>query len=185
LKKILSYTTLFYTGLFLLIAAPFDEASVQAVLAAMPIFIAALSGVYIGLYGLKINREYVSNTALLNGIASVRPYMAAMMTLCLAVLCAVLPFAGFVGLVPLLTTLAQTERRLGIVFILAMFFIFVPACLRIVHTFYFLPRTQEYDRTDRSVCFGLALVMLVLCVLWLYPNLSAEQTVQLMNMTEQ
>lgn len=170
IKKILSYISLFNSGNILIVLSSFQDVSLLDALLYMQACILGVFGFFACFYSFKRSREYLNNLSMLNGIASVRPYISAAMLFFSASLICVAPLTGFIGQFAIYAQLSAEKRYIVMAMIMGGFIIASAAVIRIVYALYFAPRQTEYDRPDQGIYLYLAIIVALIVTLMILPQ---------------
>ena len=168
IRKIFSSTSLYQTGVLLIVLSSDQTNVMPYCFMYMEAYMLVLLGVYICFYMIKINGEYPSNLSLLKGLSSSRPFISAVFVFLIFVLMGLPPFSLF--LTEFMTLMGEAKHAVIIYTILVGAVMFVPAYLKMVQTIGFLPREQNFDRIDFSLYLCLLLYMVVFIYLSMKPQ---------------
>lgn len=169
-RKILAYGTVFHWGIILLVMQGFSLSAVNAGLIYMLVYLLAMYGICVCLFGLKIKGEYLFLLSDFEGAAYKRPYISAMLTIFIFSLLGIPPFLGFLGVFSALSYLAKHDSFYQFGYIMLMLIILSYGYLQIIKNLYFEKSKENFDRADRGIYIAVLLNALLMIVIMLKPQ---------------
>jgi len=170
LRKIFAYSGVYNLGMILLILSPFTASDLLAGFIYLQVYILALFGIYTSFYSFKSNGVYVANLNMINGIASVRPFISAAMLFFMVSLMGIAPFPGFVGQLAALESFMNSNSYIVIFIALFCMILLIAAYLQIIRSMYFNKREVEFNRPDYGIYIYLIINMILILILIFKPE---------------
>lgn len=169
-RKILAYGTVFHLGIILLVMQGFSLNSVNAGLIYMLVYMLAMYGICVCLFGLKIKGEYLFMLSDFDGAAYKIPYISAMFAIFIFSLLGIPPFLGFFGVFSALSYLAKHDSFYQFGYIVLMLIILSYGYLQIIKNLYFEKSKENFDRADSGIYIAVLLIALLMVVIMLKPQ---------------
>ena len=170
IRKIFAYSSVFHLGIILLTIRKFTLNSISSGFVYLLVYLLAIYGICICLFGLKRKGEYLFMLGEFEGAAQKKPYISAMMLIFMFSLLGLPPFSGFLGLFSFLNYLALHHHFYQLLYLLSMMGVIAYAYLQIVHAMYFEERRTLFDKTDGSIYAALLLNAVLMIAIMLQPQ---------------
>ena len=159
LRKIFAGCGVYCFGVILLVFAALPDKMPFDSHAYIQIYLLSMMGIYTVFYAFKCRGDYLYNLNMIGGFARARPFVAGAMLLFMASLAGLAPMPGFYGIWFALEGLANRDFYV-LMFVTAGCLMFLlPAYLQIVKAVCFMPRKDNFDRTDNNIYFYLTLIL--------------------------
>jgi len=168
IRKIFSFAYLYQLGVALLVLSTFREQSAFATYLYLEVYLFLMIGVYVCLFGMRLNGAHINNLSFLKGYASVRPYVSATMVFYILCLTGLPPFIGFATQFFMLFNVYRSLWLLYV--ILAGFLLLLPAYFRIIQTIYFFKKGYHFDRVEFGLYVALIVHIVFVLLLAFKPN---------------
>ncbi|MBO4284617.1 MAG: hypothetical protein J5895_00080 [Alphaproteobacteria bacterium] len=168
IRKIFSFVYLYQLGVALLVLSTFRAQSAFATYIYMEVYLFLMIGVYVCLFGMRLNGEHINNLSFLKGYAFMRPYVSATLVFYILSLTGLPPFIGFISQFFMLFNVYQSLWLLYL--ILAGFLMLLPAYFRIIQTIYFFKKGYHFDRVEFGLYIALIVHIVFVSVLAVKPN---------------
>ena len=170
IRKIFAYSTVFHSGIILLTMRKFTLNSVNSGFIYLFVYLLAMYGICVCLFGLKRKGEYLFMLSELEGAAQKRPYISAVMLVFMFSLLGVPPFCGFLGLFSSLNYLALHHHFYQLLYLLSMMLVVGYAYLQIIRSMFFEEKRNLFDRTDGGVYAAILLNVALMITIALQPH---------------
>lgn len=169
-RKILAYGTVYHWGIVLLVMQSFSPDAVNAGVIYILVYLLAMYGICVCLFGLKIKGEYLFMLGEFEGAAYKRPYISAMMTIFIFSLLGIPPFLGFFGVFSALSYLAKHDSFYQFGYIMLMLIVLSYAYVQIIKNLYFEKSKENFDRADSGIYTAVFINALLMVVIMLKPQ---------------
>ncbi len=172
--KSLSYGSLFHFGILMFALSTLDIKSINNFLLYLVTYLIAMYGLVSSFFGLKSRGEYLFTLQNIVGAADKKPFISAMITICIFSLIGFPPFFGFTGLYAVGHELAQNNHLYILVFLLIMLVIITYGYMQIIKNLYFEKSKNIFDATENSVYTIILINASITAILSLNPNIIIE-----------
>ena len=170
IRKIFAYSAVFHIGIILLTVRKFTLNAVNSGFVYLFVYLFAMYGICICLFGLKQKGEYLFMLGEFEGAAQKKPYICAMMLIFMFSLLGLPPLSGFLGLFAALNYLALHHHFYQLLYLLSMITVVAYAYLQIVRAMYFEERRTLFDRADGGIYTAILLNAVLMIVIALQPQ---------------
>ncbi|MBQ8481697.1 MAG: hypothetical protein IJ532_04115 [Alphaproteobacteria bacterium] len=169
-RKILAYGTVYHWGIVLLVMQSFSINAVNTGVIYILVYLLAMYGICVCLFGLKIKGEYLFMLNEFEGAAYKRPYISAMMTIFIFSLLGIPPFLGFFGVFSALSYLAKHDSFYQFGYIMLMLIVLSYAYVQIIKNLYFEKSKENFDRADSGIYTAVFIIALLMIIIMLKPQ---------------
>lgn len=151
IRRLFGYISIYCMAFALIGLLSFSQHSITASFAYMVITLLSLIGIYSVFLGLKSKGDYLSETTVLEGFYTVRPYMSAALLIFIFSLMGIAPTLGFFGYLAVINNFVATSQWLWILLIVIAIFFVMATGISLIHNIYFSSSQTKFDRPDKAI----------------------------------